>query len=128
NPPGAFLENVRGAVKLRDERGVDFEYEGEMAADVALNPALMELYPFCRLSGPANVLVMPGLNSANISSKLLQELGGGTMIGPLLIGMEKPAQIVPMGATVSAIVTLAALAAHAAREREPAEPILLRRA
>ncbi|MBU1464509.1 MAG: NADP-dependent malic enzyme, partial [Alphaproteobacteria bacterium] len=80
NPPGAFLENVRGAVKLLDERGVDFEYEGEMTADVALNPAVMKSYPFSRLSGPANVLVMPGLQSANISAKLLRELGGTSMI------------------------------------------------
>ena len=128
NPKRERSDAVREAVQFLDERDVDFEYDGEMAADVALNPSLMELYPFCRLSGQANVLVMPGLNSANISSKLLQELGGGTVIGPLLIGMEKPAQIVPMGSTVSAIVTLAALAAHAAQEREPAQPILLRRA
>jgi malate dehydrogenase (oxaloacetate-decarboxylating)(NADP+) len=71
---------------------------------------------------------MPGIDSANISSKLLQELGGGTVIGPLLVGFEKPAQIVPMGSTVSAIVNLAALAAHAAGEREPAGSALLRRA
>ena len=94
-------------------RQVDFEYDGEMAADVALDPDLMrQHYPFCRLSGPANVLIMPALHSANIASKLLQELGGGTVIGPILLGLEKPVQIVPMGATVIEIVNMAALAAH----------------
>ena len=81
---------------------------------MALNVDLRELYPFCRLSGPANVLVMPALHSANISSKLLQELGGGTLIGPLLMGLEKPVQIVPLGATVSDIVNFATFAAHEA--------------
>ena len=106
-------KRIREAVDLLDSRSVDFEYDGEMAADVALNTELMgKHYPFCRLSGPANVLIMPALDPANISSKLMQELGGGTVIGPLLLGLEKPAQIVPMGATVSEIVTMAALAAH----------------
>jgi malate dehydrogenase (oxaloacetate-decarboxylating)(NADP+) len=68
-------------------------------------------YPFCRLSGQANVLVMPGLFSANISSKLLQKLGGGTVIGPVLVGLSKPVQIVPMNATVSDIVNLALISA-----------------
>ena len=104
---------TREAVGVLDTRKVDFEYDGEMSADVALDPALMKrLYPFCRLSGPANVLVMPGLHSANIASKLLHKFVGGQMIGPLLIGLDKPVQIVPMGSTVSDIVTAAALAAH----------------
>ncbi|MDA0781097.1 MAG: NADP-dependent malic enzyme [Rickettsiales bacterium] len=102
---------VREVVEILDSCDVDFEYEGEMAADVALNPELMKLYPFSRLSGPANVLIMPALHSANISSKLLQELGGGTVIGPMLIGLEKPVQIVQMGASVSEILNMAALAA-----------------
>ena len=105
---------VREAIEILDSRGLDFEYDGEIAADVALNEALRELYPFCRLSGPANVLVMPALHSANISTKLLQELGGGALVGPLLIGMEKPVQIVPLGATVSDIVNFATFAAHEA--------------
>ena len=75
---------------------------------------VMALYPFCRLSGPANVLVMPGLHSAQISSTLLRELGGGNVIGPILMGATKPVQIVPMGATVSDIVNMAALAASEA--------------
>ena len=102
---------VREVVEILDSCDVDFEYEGEMSADVALNPELMKLYPFSRLSGPANVLIMPALHSANISSKLLQELGGGTVIGPMLIGLEKPVQIVQMGASVSEILNMAALAA-----------------
>jgi malate dehydrogenase (oxaloacetate-decarboxylating)(NADP+) len=103
---------VREAVMELDAREVQFEYEGDISAEVALDVDLMKtLYPFSRLSGPANVLVMPGLHSANISSQLLQKLGGGTVIGPLLIGMSKPAQIVPVGATVGEIVNMAALAA-----------------
>jgi malate dehydrogenase (oxaloacetate-decarboxylating)(NADP+) len=106
-------KRIREAVDILDTRKVDFEYDGEMAADVALDHDLMrQHYPFCRLSGPANVLVMPALDPANISAKLIQELGGGTVIGPLLLGLEKPVQIVPMGASVSKIVTMAALAAH----------------
>ena len=76
----------------------------------------MELYPFCRLSGAANVLVMPELNSANVASKLLQKMGGGTVIGPVLVGLARPVQIVQMGATVSDVVNLAAFAAHNAIE------------
>ena len=114
---------VRQTIDILDSRRVDFEYDGEIAADVALNVDLRELYPFCRLSGPANVLVMPALHSANISSKLLQELGGGTLIGPLLMGLEKPVQIVPLGATVSDIVNFATFAAHEAiRHRTKAAP------
>lgn len=111
NPEGRWLDNVRGAIKLLDGRPVEFEYEGEMSPDVALNPRQMANYPFCRLSGPANVLIMPGLQSANISAKLLRELGGDSTIGPMLIGMEKPVQIAPMTATASELVTLAVLAA-----------------
>jgi malate dehydrogenase (oxaloacetate-decarboxylating)(NADP+) len=94
-------------------RKLDFEFDGEMGPDVALDYDLMRnLYPFCRLTGPANVLVMPGLHSANISSKLVQKLGGCTMLGPILIGLTKPAQIVQIGAPVGEIVNMAALAAY----------------
>jgi malate dehydrogenase (oxaloacetate-decarboxylating)(NADP+) len=112
NPAGEGPQRIRDAVSLLDTRDQDFEYDGDIAADVALNEELLELYPFCRLSGPANVLIMPGLQAANISSKLLQALGGGTVIGPLLIGLDKPVQIVQMGVTVSDIVNMAALATH----------------
>jgi malate dehydrogenase (oxaloacetate-decarboxylating)(NADP+) len=113
NPVMPASERIHEAVRILDSRKVDFEYDGEMSADRALNYALLKrLYPFCRLSGPANVLVMPALHSANISAKLLQELGGGSVIGPMLLGLSKSAQIVPMGSTVSDIVHAAALAAH----------------
>jgi malate dehydrogenase (oxaloacetate-decarboxylating)(NADP+) len=113
NPMREKAKRVRDAVTVLDSRVVDFEYDGEMQANVALDGELMrELYPFCRLSGPANVLIMPALHTANISAKLLQMLGGGHVIGPLLIGMSKPAQIVPLGATVNDLVTMAALAAY----------------
>lgn len=111
NPKGAFLENIRDAVKVLDERGVGFEYEGEMAPDVALNPRQLANYPFARLSGPANILIMPGLQSAHISAKLLRELGGDSMIGPMLVGMEKPVQVAPMTSSAGDLVTLAVLAA-----------------
>lgn len=111
NPSGQWLDNIRGAVKVLDDRKVGFEYEGEMAPDVALNPRQLKNFPFARLSGPANVLVMPGLQSANISAKLLRELGGDDMIGPMLVGMEKPVQIAPMTSTAGDLVTLAVLAA-----------------
>jgi malate dehydrogenase (oxaloacetate-decarboxylating)(NADP+) len=110
NPPGEFIGNLRGAVQLLDERQVGFEYEGEMSADVALNPAMRKQYPFNRLSGPANVLIMPGLHSANIAAKLLKELAGGRVIGPLLVNMNRPVQIAPMTATASDLVTMAVLA------------------
>ncbi|MBX3445650.1 MAG: NADP-dependent malic enzyme [Parvibaculaceae bacterium] len=103
---------VRQAVNILDRRKVDFEYEGEMAADVALNRETMALYPFCRLTDTANVLVMPAIHAASISTKLLRVLGGSTLIGPLLVGLKKPVQIVPMTATVSDLVNMAALAAY----------------
>jgi malate dehydrogenase (oxaloacetate-decarboxylating)(NADP+) len=105
----------REAVELLDKRTVEFEYDGEMTAAVALDHALMRrAYPFCRLSGAANVLVMPGLHSASIASELLQMLGGGSVIGPVLLGLDKSAQIVPMTATVSDMVNMAAMAAYGA--------------
>ncbi|MFU0505151.1 NADP-dependent malic enzyme [Pseudaminobacter sp. NGMCC 1.201702] len=114
HPAGERSERIQEAVKILDKRRVDFEYDGEMAADVALNPRLMQQYPFCRLSGPANVLVMPAYHSASISTKMLQELGGSTVIGPLLVGLNKPAQIVPLNAKDSDIVNMAVIAAYSA--------------
>lgn len=116
NPAGRWLENIRDAVSVLDSRRVNFEYEGEMAPDVALNPKLMGNYPFNRLSGPANVLVMPGLQSANLSAKLLRELGGDAVIGPMLVGLEKSVQIATMASTASELVTLAVLAASGIAE------------
>ncbi len=110
NPPGAHVGPIREAVAILDARRPSFEYEGEMSADVALNPAMRANYPFLRLTGPANVLIMPGMQSANIAAKLLKELGGGRVIGPLLMNMSRPVQIAPMTAGASELVTLATLA------------------
>jgi malate dehydrogenase (oxaloacetate-decarboxylating)(NADP+) len=112
HPPGERSAKVQEAVRILDKRRVDFEYDGEMAADVALNAKLMQQYPFCRLSGPANVLVMPAFHSASIATKMLQELGGSMVIGPLLVGLNKPVQIVSLNAKDSDIVNMAAIAAY----------------
>jgi len=123
NPPGVHIEELRGAVKLLDGINTDFEYEGEMGPDVALNYDMQRrYYPFGRLTGPANVLVMPGLQSANLSAKLLKALGGESMMGPFIVGLELPVQIAPMTATASDLVTLAVLAAGSARERRASSP------
>jgi malate dehydrogenase (oxaloacetate-decarboxylating)(NADP+) len=111
HPQGERSARVIEAVKILDGKRVDFEYEGDMAADVALNPELAAPYPFNRLTGPANVLVMPAFHSASISTKMLQELGGATVIGPLLVGLDRPVQIVQLGAKDNQIVNMAALAA-----------------
>ena len=111
-PHREHMQRIRAGVQALDERNVDFEYDGEMNVDVALDMSLRANYPFCRLSGPANVLIMPALHSANISYKLLQAVGGGTIIGPMLIGLEKPVQIVQMNATVNDLVEAAAIAAY----------------
>ena len=113
-PEGERSERVREAVALLDKQKVDFEYDGEMGADVALNPEIMATYPFCRLTGPANVLVMPAFHSASIATKMLQELGGSTVIGPLIVGLDKPVQIAPLGAKDSDLVNMAVLAAFTA--------------
>ena len=112
HPAGERSTRVIEAVKILDGKRVDFEYDGEMAADIALNPELAAAYPFCRLSGPANVLVMPAFHSASISTKMLQELGGATVIGPLLVGLDRPVQIVHLGAKDNQLVNMAALAAY----------------
>ena len=112
NPPGDRGDKVREAIRILDQRGVDFEYEGEMPPELALDPALRSNYPFMRLSREANVLVMPALHSAAISTQLVQALGGATVIGPLLVGLEKSVQIVSLGAQVSEIITAATFAAY----------------
>ena len=116
HPDLARAEVVRDAVRLLDKRPVRFEYEGEMTVEVALNEEVMKNYPFCRLTGPANILIMPSLHTSQVSTQLLRELGGGNVLGPVLIGLSKPAQIVPMGTTVSDMVNMAALAAQAASD------------
>lgn len=111
NPMRDKAARVRDAVAELDKMKLDFEYEGEMTPDVALDVNLQKLYPFCRLSGPANVLIMPGLHSASISASLLEELAGGTLIGPILDGFEYPVQIVQIGSTSTQIFRMAAFAA-----------------
>ncbi|WP_159996134.1 NADP-dependent malic enzyme [Roseomonas sp. 18066] len=118
DPGGTITGPVRDAVKLLDAQTVDFQYDGEMAADVALNPQLRALYPFCRLTGPANVLVMPGLHAAHILTKAVPHLTSATTIGPLMVGLSKPVQIVNMGSSVGQILDMAVFAAHAAVTRE----------
>ena len=107
-------DTMREAVKILDARNVDFEYDGEMSPDVALDDDYRALYPFCRLTGPANILVMPGLHSAHITSRLAPRLGGGGTIGPLLIGLSHAVQLIAMDSSVSQIVDIATIAAHQA--------------
>jgi len=118
NPMREKSARIRDAVKALDAMNVDFEYDGEMSAGVALNKEMMSLYPFCRLTAPANVLIMPALHSAHIASHLLQELGDGVTIGPVTIGLKRPAQIMQMNATISEIINLAAVAALHAIEQQ----------
>jgi len=116
NPLGERSAKVREAVALMDAReDVDFEYEGEMPPDLALEPELRGNYPFMRLTGPANVLIMPAIHSASISTKLVQGIGGATVLGPVLLGLSKPVQICPLSATVTQILTMATFAAHDVR-------------
>ena len=112
NPPGDRGEKVREAIRILDGMDVDFEYEGEMPPELALDPEQRANYPFMRLTADANVLVMPAIHSAAISTRLVQALGGATVIGPLLVGLEKSVQIVPLGASVSEIITAATFAAY----------------
>ena len=111
HPDNERAERVREAVNILDQRGADFEYDGEMGADIALNRRAMAAYPFCRLTGTANVLIMPAFHAASISTKMLQELGGGTVIGPMLVGLSKPVQIASLGSSDSDLVNMAALSA-----------------
>ena len=113
NPESRTSVEARRCVDILQSRGVSFEFDGEMTADIALDFDLMKSrYPFCNLSGPANILVMPGLQSANISFKLVHQIGTVSVVGPIMIGGEHPFQIVQMGASVNDIVQTAALAAH----------------
>ena len=112
NPMGERSEKVRRAVAMLDEMDVDFEYEGEMPPELALETEGRGNYPFMRLTGPANVLVMPAIHSASISTKMIQALGGATVIGPVLLGLSKSVQICPLSASVSKILNLATMAAY----------------
>jgi malate dehydrogenase (oxaloacetate-decarboxylating)(NADP+) len=112
NPMGERSEKVRAAVAMLDEMGVDFEYEGEMPPELALEPERRANFPFMRLSGPANVLIMPAIHSASISTKLVQALGGATVVGPILLGFSRSVQICPLSASVSKILQMATMAAY----------------
>ena len=111
-PWGERSQRVREAVDILDRRRVDFEYDGEMNADIALDLERMARYPFCRLRGPANVLIMPAIHSASIATTMTEVIGGATVIGPLLVGLSKSVQIASLGAKMSDIVNMAALAAY----------------
>ncbi len=110
-PRSERSERIVEAVHMLDRRGVDFEYDGELAADVALDRDKLALYPFARLTDTANVLIMPAIHSASISTKLLSQMGGVSVLGPLLVGLEKPVQIAPLGAKMSEIYNSAIIAA-----------------
>ncbi|WP_138935830.1 NADP-dependent malic enzyme [Roseovarius arcticus] len=110
-PRSERAEKMHRAVTVLEARGVDFEFEGEMTVDVALNTSAQEAYPFQRLSGPANILVMPARHSASISVKLVQEMAGATVIGPILSGLDKSVQICSSSSTATDIVNMAVLAA-----------------
>jgi malate dehydrogenase (oxaloacetate-decarboxylating)(NADP+) len=113
NPMGTRSEKVREAVAILDQmEDIDFEYEGEMPPSIALDPEKRVNYPFMRLSGPANVLIMPAIHSAAISTQLIQSIGGATVIGPILRGMSRAVQICPLSASVSKILHMATVAAY----------------
>jgi malate dehydrogenase (oxaloacetate-decarboxylating)(NADP+) len=113
NPMGLRSDKVREAVAMLDEiEGIDFEYEGEMPPELALDPEARGNYPFMRLTGPANVLIMPAVHSAAISTQLIQSLGGATVIGPILLGLDRAVQICPLSASVSKILQMATVCAY----------------
>ena len=109
-PVSERAEKMHRAPAVLDQRGVDFEYEGEMTVDVALNVDQQAAYPFQRLTGPANILIVPARHSASISTKLMQEMGGATVIGPILSGVDKPIQICSTVSTANDILNMAILA------------------
>ncbi|MGF7157082.1 NADP-dependent malic enzyme [Bartonella heixiaziensis] len=113
---GSVTQHIQDAVNILHERNVDFEFDGEMSADVALNSKLMQQYPFMGLTEPANILVMPGYHASSIASKMLQELGEATIIGPILIGLERSVQIVPFSGSDTDVVNIAMLAAYHAKK------------
>jgi malate dehydrogenase (oxaloacetate-decarboxylating)(NADP+) len=116
NPEGERGEKVREAVARLDARDdIAFEYDGEMPPELALDPSTRENYPFMRLTGPANVLIMPGIHSAAIATKLVQSIGGATVLGPVVLGLSKPVQICPLSASVNQILNTAMFAAYDVR-------------
>jgi len=117
-PVGERSARVREAVAEMDRLGnLDFEYDGEMPPDLALDPWLRGNYPFMRLTDAANILIMPAIHSASISTKLVQALGGATVLGPVLLGLSGSVQICPLSASVSQIINAAMAAAYDVRAR-----------
>ena len=111
-PISKNTKHVRNAIELLKKENVDFDFDGEMQPDVALNPVYQEIYPFSKIVGNANILIMPALHSAAISTKLMKVFGGGKLIGPLLIGLGSPIEVAPLRATTSEILNLASIAAY----------------
>jgi malate dehydrogenase (oxaloacetate-decarboxylating)(NADP+) len=128
NPDGERSQRVREAVERLDARtDIDFEYDGEMPPELALDPTTRENYPFMRLTGPANVLIMPAIHSAAISTKLVQAIGGATLLGPLVLGLSKPVQICPLSASVNQILNMATFAAYDVRVTAGREAVIQER-
>ena len=113
-PISKNTKHVRDAIELLKNEKVDFDFDGEMQPDVALNPVYKEIYPFSKIVGNANILIMPALHSAAISTKLMKVFGGGKLIGPLLIGLGLPIEVAPLRASTSEILNLASIAAYSA--------------
>ena len=113
-PLTSRTKHIKNAVNILKEKKVDFEFDGDMQPDVALNEQYKELYPFSNIVGNANILIMPGQHSAAISYKLMRELGGAKVIGPLLIGLAQPIEIAPLRSSTSDILNLASVAAYSA--------------
>src|SRR5262249_31478649 len=111
HPPGERSQRVQEAVRLLGEQRGGFGYDGEMGAGISLDKGIGAGCPCCRLSGPANVLIMPAFHSASIATKMLMELGGATVIGPMLVGLDRSVQIVPLAANDAQLVNMAAIAA-----------------
>ena len=111
-PISKNTKHVRDAIELLKKEKVDFDFDGEMQPDVALNPIYKEIYPFSKIVGSANILIMPALHSAAISTKLMKVFGGGKLIGPLLIGLGSPIEVAPLRASTSEILNLASIAAY----------------
>jgi malate dehydrogenase (oxaloacetate-decarboxylating)(NADP+) len=113
-PLTSRTKHIRNAVDILKERKVDFEFDGDMQPDVALNSEYKELYPFSKIVGKANILIMPGQHSAAISYKMMKTLGDTKVIGPLLIGLGLPIEIAPLRSSTSELINLASIAAYSA--------------
>ena len=113
-PISRNTKHVRDAIEILKEEKVDFDFDGEMQPDVALNPVYQDIYPFSKIVGKANILIMPALHSAAISTKLMKSFGGAKLIGPLLIGLDLPIEVAPLRSSTSDILNLASIAAYSA--------------